>query len=281
MWRAYTVAVAICSACSGSGASIVVGVDAYDGFTEGADGSSVFGQGARATAHTCQATGQDAGPREIVETIVGPCTIVYNPAPADGGARTKPQCYSAGTIKITGGTRALTLVPGANDVDGEYSDVSVQELVFGGGETVTVHASGGGGLFSAGIPAFTVMLTMPPKLTITSPPKPSPQQGLGIDATRDLTVTWSPAGDQQMNIELMQPADLSPWVDMVCTFPSSDGTGTIPAAALAKLPGGGIFNAWSSTVSEKTVEGSTIDVSASYPAVWPNDTIVNVGVGLL
>jgi hypothetical protein len=270
--RVCTLVVVIGSACGDSGLSGSITLVAADGFTEGANGSSVFGQGADVLAGFYAAPPADG----IQFDQVGPCEIAHNPAPhPPSRATTTYRFYSAGKIEITGGTRAIVVMPnvtaGIGAVVGSYDEVDVQGPLFSGGETLAVHASGDGGLGRPGFPAFTSTLVMPPKLTITAPAK----QGLVIDRTQDFTVTWTPVGDQQLKIELMQPIIFGPSVDVVCSFLSSDGAGTIPAAALAALPSNGIFNAWSSTLAERGVDGGTIYVSAIFRTVWPDDTIVN------
>ena len=194
-----------------------------------------------------------------LETI-GPCEVASCTTTTPTGAT------SAGTITMTGGLQPVTLAPSA---DKTYAQLMTMTKLFDGGETITFAATG------ADVPAFTTTLTMPGKATITAPAEPPANSPyLLVPRSQDFAVSWSGGGGSG----LLQVALDSSSADerLFCRFSVSARAGTIPAAALAKLPAGmGGFAMASIAEGEHLSGGWVVDVSGYFNAVWPDSSIVS------
>lgn len=183
-------------------------------------------------------------------TQVGDCVAeVFGTAPAwtDGGMVVTQQ--SAGTVSVAGGARTITLTP---DADGGYAAESSVQPSWAGGETLTLTASG------AAVPSFTTTIPAPVKMTLSAPDIRSGAMPLVVPRTSDLQLTWT-GGSETVELGLWNQ-DNQPTAQLLCRFPASRGSGTVPAAALQHLrPGTGYFIL--QTVSRKTVTAGPFSVS--------------------
>lgn len=131
---------------------------------------------------------------------------------------------SAGAVTVTGGSREVTLTP---DASNEYAaSSSATEGLFDGGETVRVAAAGDH------VPAFEVSATAPSAITFSAPNFFAP---ITVDRTQDLEVTWT-GGADGVAVAVVATVGADRTVDVVCEFPASAGSGSIPAAVLGQLP---------------------------------------------
>src|SRR5688500_11276156 len=191
---------------------------------------------------------------------VGPCEVMMCPA----GMQPPPDA-SAGMITITGGVMPITLTPNA---DKSYTALTSQTApLFSGGASVMLSAAG------ADVPAFSASLTMPAKATITSPVEPpSSSPYLIVNRAQDFTVRWS-GGGGTFQIGMYSPTT---WPALVCKFPASAGSGTIPSSALMMLPAGmGSFAMATIADGDKVAGDYAVDISAYFNAVWADNSVVN------
>ena len=118
-------------------------------------------------------------------------------------------------------------------------EVDLREQGFGPGQTVELSWPGG-----ADIGAFSTTIDVPPAVEEVTPDSCS----FVVDPSADLEVTWAPAKGFSGNVVVELCSGRTTFTEtttsieevcVVCEFPDSDGSGTIPAAALAALPGAG------------------------------------------
>ena len=159
--------------------------------------------------------------------IASACTIQ---APTDGG--TAPYTtVSGGTVTITGGPSPITLTE-STMYAGYYPPFMATQAWFTGGESFTASSTG------SVAPAFTLAFTTPHAPTMTPPPN----NMFALSRTSDFTVTWSGSGagifvvNLQSNVQSTAPG--TPFGNVNCTFPIGDGSGVVPAAAVAVIPVG-------------------------------------------
>jgi hypothetical protein len=114
-------------------------------------------------------------------------------------------------------------------INGTYDFVSFSgDLWSQAGSTVTVTAPG------ADVPAFTQQFPAPANLSI-----PSSSSLALATATRgnDIAITWQGGGSCQATFDFYVRQGLTTY-SASCSFPSTDGSGTIPAAGLEPIPAG-------------------------------------------
>ncbi len=142
----------------------------------------------------------------------GPCSV-------DMATRGNSAFDGAGTVTITYGSgQSLQLV---DDGMGGYSNIA-QQYLYAPGDTITVSGTG------AVVPAFTMSLTFPSQVTVTSPTSLSVLHQSGITAT--WTATSSP-----VHIRINQYLANSHAVFIDCTYAGDAGSGAVPASALTDL----------------------------------------------
>jgi hypothetical protein len=187
----------------------------------------------------------------------GDCSWFSCPAGTPLGYTT--QYVTAGTLTVTGATAPIVLMPPAADA-GPYGPQydwgsTPGGATFGPGSTLTVAASGDT------VPPFMATVTMPDLLTVTSP-TPDFTGTVTVFQSKDLPITWTGATSGTIQV-LMSQSDNNVNIQMVCQFPASAGTRTVPAATLSNLALGGM------SAFSPTVTGIVISVSNSAPQVMP------------
>ena len=189
----------------------------------------------------------------------GPCEELDCSAAVTAGS------HSAGTITVTGAALPVSITPGTN---GTYTGFMANQVLFNGGETLTVAASG------AEVPAFMKSVTVPGKATITSPAKPpSASPYLMITRASGFTLSWT-GGSGKLFVSLDGGTNRSTRIQ--CKFDASAGSGTVPADALMKLPAGnGGFAMAAITETSVTAGDWGVSIEGYYNAVWPDDAIVS------
>jgi hypothetical protein len=156
-------------------------------------------------------------------TREGPCAVVqyFNTT----FASTLMPNVSAGVIAISGGKVPVTLTPDAQNLYPRWQDMVTG--LWDGGETIAMSAAG------ATVPAFNYTFTAPSLVEVTNPVFFGVEP---IDRTKDYTVTWSGGAVGTFQVTLAVTINHVPIIALYCDFPSVAGMGTIPAAALARLP---------------------------------------------
>ncbi len=131
----------------------------------------------------------------------------------------------AGVITATIGTSMVTLTP----TNAQYNQTAAPLTP---GATIQVSAAG------ATVPAFTAgPVTMPSTVAVSAP-----TTGSMMSKASPLTVTWT-AGTGNVYVNLSQTTNGGPYPasharTIRCTFPSQDGTATVPADIVGGLEAG-------------------------------------------
>jgi len=194
------------------------------------------------------------------ETELGACILL-------DCTQAAPAPVSAGTITITGATLPISLVPGT---DKKYAGLSSQtQTYYTDGAMVSFAASG------ADVPAFTVGLTTPSKATITAPVEPpSASPYLMVSRASPFSVSWTGGGSGQIQVALFAGSPSTKWI--VCRFPASAGSGSVPTSTIAMLPAGQGSFAMSAIAATEIVAGDYgIHAMAYSNAVWTDGSIVS------
>jgi hypothetical protein len=207
-------------------------------------------------AGSISATFRLASSLVCTEEVVGDCFIYMcptNPPP--------PTYQSAGTITVTGAALPATLMPLGDDT---YDVVSTTtQTMFDGGETITASGTGGD------VPAFSVSVTAPSRVTLTAPAKPA--GSLAINRGQDFQASWTGGGAGLVFLYFSATG-----ITMSCGYPASGGTATVPAGALAMIPAGmGSFSAASVSNNTTDVGDWRIYAQGFYNSVWPDMSIVS------
>jgi hypothetical protein len=176
--------------------------------------------------------------------IEGPCEVTTH---ATGGT---PMLVNAGDLTLTIGSQVLSAPAATN---GQYTMPSTSSLLFAGGETVQLHATG------ATVPSFDASVTAPATSVIT---QPATQTTIQVDHTMPLSFAWT-GGTGSV---LLAMYDSTANVEMRCYLPAGPGSGSIPVNALAHFPVG---------TSATLVFANQISGTAS-PAGWAIDLWVFV-----
>jgi hypothetical protein len=159
---------------------------------------------------------------------VGDCSV--SSCEIRSGVTIQPTNVSAGRVTISGGQRTIELLP---EADASYpTDQSTTMGIFDGGETLTFTVDGAGD-----VPAHQATLTAPGAVTVTAPDLASPPT---IDRATDLALSWSggSSGELQaaITVAISDGVEVTQSVGLVCRFPASSSSASIPAGALGLLP---------------------------------------------
>jgi hypothetical protein len=200
-------------------------------------------------------------------TTAGACTVdvcnvpsTVGDPPANPSAEAAPpatvKAPSAGEITVTA-LQTLTLSP---DTAGNYSSKTGKAELFQTGGAIAISAAG------ADVPAFQKSITAPSSVTITSPTL-TVDASLPLDRSKDFAFSWSDgtAGEVGITVSAATPTRA---VTILCTYPASAGTATIPTAVLGKLDATSSGNLSIDTHSKDSVDvgGWHIITNASRPA---------------
>jgi hypothetical protein len=158
----------------------------------------------------------------------GACTAYSCPGTPPPGAITSwPPPTSAGTVSVTSGAEWIEMSPNADET---YTSKTVLGALWSGGDLLTFGTSGGVA------PRFAQAMRAPAALTFTAPDLPVTPAT--IDRTKDLAFSWTGGADgtfMELAIDGSAPFSASS-AELRCRYPSADGAGVVPAAALMWLP---------------------------------------------
>lgn len=201
----------------------------------------------------------------------GPCRVTdCTTQPSDAGTPTY-ETVGAGTIQVLGANQPLSLTP---DSGGSYTAITGQERLWSGGETLTVSASGGE------VPAFQETLFAATPVTLSSPSLPAPGTPMTLSTSGPLHVAWS--GGMGGTVTAMLTRSITGAttrsVMLMCTFPATDGAGTVPASAMAAIPAGpdGTFQVLGGDTKTIEPSGWTITLQEYVPAVTQAGNVASV-----
>ncbi len=181
---------------------------------------------------------------------VGPCVIETI---GNGNAPSETD-FSAGTLHISGGVKTIDLTPTAQKA---YDPVSGNTSLWSGGEMLTVAAEG------KDVPAFTVTLVAPSKLTMTAPALPQGASNLSVTRSAPFSATWTGASSGQV-VLYFDAATGANAFSATCTFDASTLKAEVPAAAFADFPAqDGTFNFYTKQAAVASPPGWTVRFTAS------------------
>ena len=209
----------------------------------------------RAGAFFVQRSGEDT---TTIARTVGPCLVEK----LGGGKAPEERDVSAGAMRVTGGTKTIDLVPSAK---GTYAAISRNDSLWVGGETLTVTADG------KDVPAFTLRLVAPSKVTLTAPALPTAKSSLEVTRRMPFLATWRPAASGEVVLYFDMATGANAF-SATCNFRASAGAGEVPAAAFSDFPAGdGTFNFYAKEASAVAPVDWSVRFTASSAMVGADD----------
>jgi len=200
---------------------------------------------------------------------VGPCLVFTSTVPTASPWQealyfNSPACIlqNAGELSATSGLLSLQMSPYDAGSKTHYNGALSPEL-FSEGQQVSFAADGGA------VPAFgPIQLVAPSRVTVTQPSKPS--STLLVDRSTDFSVAWTGAGFGTTEVDLWGNSGIG----ISCSFPSSAGSGAIPAAALQALTAGdgGLFRVYAYSTATSLTGGWELEMRATNQGVWTDQT---------
>lgn len=158
-----------------------------------------------------------------------------------------------GELRVTGGSRDVVVRP---NTTGAYPSQSSSDPIFRDGATLSLRASG-----SATVPPFSLPLTLPPALRVTSP---RAGETPTVSREEDFVVTWEPIEARLVSVTLQfslrGPPTTSVRIDVQA--PGDVGRAVIPARVLRQVELG-----TDSVMASLTVQPSNLVLGRIGP--WP------------
>jgi hypothetical protein len=159
---------------------------------------------------------------------IGPCDVTALTGNETSGTFTALDAGSSGTAAV--GARSTDLAPNGDPgaLAPVESGITLFEDGFAPGAQIDFTFAGG-----ADVGAFSTSVQVPADLGLSAPDVLDPS--LRLDPTRPLELAWSP-GDPSASIAVVMNATTNTASTVIaCALPDT-GTGTIPLAAMARLP---------------------------------------------
>jgi hypothetical protein len=175
----------------------------------------------------------------LLEPGVGPERTCTEPLVAGACQLTSCQLGGIGSpSQGYGNFGPMTASVGATTVRLTYDGYGYPNVYFpssvtlGTAGTMTFHGGNG-----AGVPRFDVSATIPGLAVITSPVPTTDGGAAIIDASQDLSVTWSPISIGQVHFRLSGGTYSIGGVaiSIACTFEGASGAGVVPHTILSSL----------------------------------------------
>jgi len=162
-----------------------------------------------------------------IESTEGPCRIADCSVSAEAAAGKVPKYPTAGEITVRFTEETITLGADANGVYSEQSRENTPSNLTG----IEITAAG------AEVPPFFSKALVPPKDLELTAPLADGDGNLEIDRAADLEVAWTVEADNtEVRASLSAFPSPTRSVEVSCAFDGTVGKGTIPAAALGKVP---------------------------------------------
>jgi hypothetical protein len=193
------------------------------------------------------------------------CTVLHEVYPAGEKEPSAPDLtLDAGTLSLSGPGGSQTLTDSVAPLGSFYSG-SLTSIT--GGDTYTLTGTGG-----TQVGPFTIAAKFPSAFTVTNLSSLA-----AISRSQPLTINWTGSGFDTVEIQINTTTETSTTVNglvLNCAVPSSLGTYTIPAAALAYLtPGTGTLG-----VTADNTNGFAASAESTFN---PNTVIPLVSGGLV
>ena len=178
----------------------------------------------------------------VADDVLFACSFEGSPAKGTAGVSIAVLVAPTGlewghTVTLSGGGQSLDLVSGSAPVP-FYTGGNASAVVADPGQLPVPLFTAGSWLFSsAGPPAFQLPLTFSPEIEATNF---GALQTIG--RSRDVTVTWNPAGFEQNDVvtatlqDVLNMPGLNGGGAIVCRVPALNGQVTFPASLLNRLP---------------------------------------------
>jgi hypothetical protein len=127
----------------------------------------------------------------------------------------------------------------------------------GPGQPLVIAAAG------AEVPAFSVSLTSPSSITVTSPTC-TVGAPCAVSRASPFTVRWSGGTTGSVLVDVFSQQGTSPTADVSCLFPASAGSGTIPANTMRQLLSGtGSIRIWATSTATVMAGETSVTCSAT------------------
>lgn len=165
-------------------------------------------------------------------TTTGACTVntcTFGSSSPDAGTPSIDYT-NAGVATVSGvlvNDGSMTLTPGGYG----YQTVSGSVAFFKGGETVRISAPGN----PSGAPAFSISLKAPASMTVTAPVFDA-QSKIVVASGQSLSVGWQSATAGEVVVQIASGTSAKS-ATARCAFPSSAGSGAVPASVLSSVYG--------------------------------------------
>jgi hypothetical protein len=196
--------------------------------------------------------GFTAGGDNCPSMTSGDCQV-FECAPQPATTPTPVTQLKAGDVSITG----LLTTPLALNWGGisgtltSYMSAPIASYLWTASRPATVTVTG-----SADVPAFTMGLTAPNPIAITSPAVSGSEVSgntYTISKAGALNVTWTGGVDGMVSVDLTTGTAASGQVNIHCSLDASSGMVTVPANFMAKLGASGGFTAGVTSFADKNV----------------------------
>lgn len=175
---------------------------------------------------------QPANVTQCDVTTEGDCQLFVCPMPSSIPANgpPPPPSYQAGTVTMTG--LAVDIPPLGLNPQGEYQSSTYSDYLWSSSRLATVTVTA-----SADVPAFTMSLTAPSPISVTSPifaGATASYYYYVISRSSDLVVTWSGGvdGTAQLVLQDSVPSTATSTHKITCNVDAATGTVTVPASLM-------------------------------------------------
>jgi hypothetical protein len=188
--------------------------------------------------------GVRAGTDPCQSTTMGACQL-FACAPMSGtNPQMPPNLLNAGSVTITGLAINIPLMYSAPP--GAYVSASYMGYLWTSSRPATVTVTG-----SADVPAFTLNVTAPNPISVTSPA--ASNSTYTISRGSALAVTWTGGVEGMVTVSVSSGTAATGQVMISCSVDAATGTVTVPAAFMAKLGATGSFSAGVTNIAHKTI----------------------------
>lgn len=188
---------------------------------------------------------------------VGDCKLFECPS---SGTSPTLSYLNAGAVTITGFASDLSLsFPAANNT---YMSTPYADWLWTSSRPITLNVTG-----SADVPAYSLSLTAPNPIVVTSPlPQGVSSSGLlsyTHSRASNLVITWTGGVEGTTSVTLTSESTTAPAL-VVCEASATTGTLSVPAAFLAKLSGTAQLTVSVGSLAWKTVGDWTMGFQAAF-----------------
>jgi hypothetical protein len=177
---------------------------------------------------------------------------------------------NAGTVSVTGLAMAVPLNLMQVAAGPTYMSASYSSYLWTSSPTATLVVSG-----SADVPAFTMNLTAPSPIAITSPLLGSAMT-YTLSRSTDLVVTWTGGVEGTAQVTLQsEGSGATQALSIQCNVAAAKGTLTVPASLMSGFTGSGSFVAGAFNSAIKSVGDWQMSFQAMHQAALGTANFTN------